>query len=342
MTAPLNPEEVDALMSAIQEGRVDPKAADLESGRVVPYDLTSRDRIIRGQMPTLDAIHEQIASVFGSSLAGRTRMRLQASCRPATLMKVADVQTMLAPPSVVAVITMGPSHGDALIVLEDGLADALLAAALGDRKARPEAAQAAPDAPAEPRRELTSVEKQVLKRLLAMFTDAMREAWSQVLPFKPEVSRFESDPRLATIAPPQEAAILATFEMSGAITGSLQLAVPFAAVEPAKRMLSAQPRSHAGADTRFTQALTQELARTPVELCAVLGRAVMTLEQLLSLETGAVLTLDTDEGSPVPILVQGRPKLTGVPRVTGGGIGVVIDRTDLTPDPHDGDDERAA
>jgi flagellar motor switch protein FliM len=340
VTAPLNPEEVDALMSAIQEGRVDPKAGDLEGGKVVPYDLTSRDRIIRGQMPTLDAIHEQIASVFGSSLAGRTRMRLQVTCRPATLMKVSDVQVMLAPPAVVAVITLGPSNGDALIVLEGDLADALLAAALGDRKMRPEKS----DEPLpETRRELTSVEKQVLKRLLSMFTDAMRDAWSLVLPFKPEVSRFESDPRLANVAPPNEAAILATFEMSGAINGSLQLAVPFAAVEPAKRMLSAQPRSHAGADARFTQALTQELCRTPVELCAILGKTVMTLEQLLSLETGAVLTLDTDEGSPVPVLVQGRPKLTGVPRVTGGGIGVVIDRADLTPGPGSGnDDERAA
>jgi len=73
MSSPLDQSEVDALMAAIQDGRVSGDGGHDADAPVVPYDLTSQDRIIRGQMPTLDSINERVASTFGSNLAGRTR-----------------------------------------------------------------------------------------------------------------------------------------------------------------------------------------------------------------------------------------------------------------------------
>lgn len=318
--ATLNPDEVNALMDAIKEGRVSEGAEDGNGpGRpVVPYDLTNRDRIIRGQMPTLDAINEQIASMLGTGLAGRTRLNLKVTSSPATLIKLVDFNALLAPPTIVGVIALGPGQGLALVALEPGLGDGLLAAAMGDRKVRVEEA-------AEARHELTSVERLVLKRLLGLLTDAMARAWSPVLPVRPEVLRFESDPRLAIIGPPNEAAILTTFEVAGAMTGRVQLVVPFATVEPVKKSLASPPRVNAGSDSRFAARLADELAAVPVEIAALLGRAVLSVQRVLALEVGDVITLDTDEGSPVPLLVEGRAKLEGQPRVVGGSHAIVLE-----------------
>ncbi|MBX7098351.1 MAG: FliM/FliN family flagellar motor switch protein [Myxococcaceae bacterium] len=317
--ATLNTDEVNALMDAIKEGRVNEPAAPQARGNVTPYDLTSRDRIIRGQMPTLDAINEQIASMVGTGLAGRTRLNLKVSSTPATLLKLVDFNALLAPPTIVGVMSLGASSGLALAAMEPGLGETLLAAALGDRKARAE------ESAGEPRRELTSVERLVLKRLLTLLTDAMTRAWAPVLPFKPEVLRFESDPRLAIIGPPNEAAILSTFEVSGAMTGRIQLAIPFAAVEPVKKMLSSPPRVSSGGDTRFTRRLAEELEQIPVEMSVQLGRTTIALSKVLDLAVGEVLTLDTDEGAPVTACIEGRPKLLGQPRVLGGSHAVVLD-----------------
>ena len=89
MPPTLDPEELSALMGAVREGTVAP-AARVPRSPVVPWDLTSRDRIIRGQMPTLDAINERVASMFASGLAGRTRVNLRITSSPATLLKFAD------------------------------------------------------------------------------------------------------------------------------------------------------------------------------------------------------------------------------------------------------------
>lgn len=332
--ATLNADEVNALMDAIKEGRVSEGdgSDDASQGNVAPYDLTNRDRIIRGQMPTLDAINEQIASILGTGLAGRTRLNLKVSSTPATLIKLVDFNALLAPPTIVGVIALGPGQGLALVALEPGLGDGLLAAAMGDRKARV-------DDMSDVRHELTSVERLVLKRLLSLLTDAMGRAWSPVLAVQPELIRFESDPRLAIIGPPNEAAILTTFEVTGAMTGRIQLVVPFATVEPVKKSLSSPPRVDGGSDSRFAARLADEIEAVPVELAALLGRTVLTVRRVLDLEVGHVITLDTDEGSPVPLLVEGRQKLEGQPRVVGGSHAIVLDHG-LADQPRD--EDRAA
>src|SRR5205823_4618627 len=127
--ANLNPEEVQALMSAIEQGKVQPSTST-GGAPVVPYDLTSHDRVIRGQMPTLDAINEQVASMFGIGLQGRTRLALRVTSAPATLLKFLDLQSLLEAPATIGVLALGVNAGQALVVLEGGVADALLAAAL--------------------------------------------------------------------------------------------------------------------------------------------------------------------------------------------------------------------
>ncbi len=325
MPATLTPEEIKALMGAIQDGRVSTEAGPTDRSQVVTYDLTSQDRIIRGQMPTLDAINEQVASMLGIGLAGRTRLALRVTSTPATLLKFADLVPLLAPPASVCILGLGSAHGFGLAVLEPGLAEALLAAALGDKRARsPEAAQ-------EARRELTSVEQLVLRRLLLILTDAMTQAWVGVVPFQPEVLRFELDPRMATIAPPTDVGIVSGFELKGGIEGRLQLVIPYAAVESAKQKLSSPRRLSQRADERFAEALAREVEQVPVELRGIYGRTKIPFAKLLELQAGDVLLLDTDEGKPVPLVVQGREKLRGTPSVSGGSLALVVDQSLRAP-----------
>ena len=50
----------------------------------------------------------------------------------------------------------------------------------------------------------------------------------------------------------------------------------------------------------------------------------MRLADLLGLKVGDVVTLNTSEGSQLPVLVQERPKMTALPKVVGGGMAVEI------------------
>ena len=336
MPATLSPEEVKALMSAIQDGKLPSEGGGRGThGPVANYDLTSQDRIIRGQMPTLDAINEQIAQQLAIGLTGRTRLAIRVSSAAATLLKFADLTPLLTPPASVCVLGLGPGYGFGLAVLEPGLAEQLLAAALGDRRSRQ------PEAAAEARRELTTVEQGVLKRLLGVLTDAISLAWAQVMPFAPEPLRFELDPRMATIAPPSDVGIISGFELTGSLEGRLQLVIPYAAVEPAKQRLSAPRQLSQRGDDRAARMMTREIEQVQVRMCGLLGRTRITLARLLELEPGEVLLLDHDEASPLPLLVQGREKLLGSPSVSGGAMAMKVERG-LVPLPHVGASAPAA
>lgn len=318
MASPLDPNEIEALMQAIQEGQVTPDASGSSEaqGPVVPYDLTSQDRIIRGQMPTLDSINDRIASVFGRTLSGRTRMELRVTAAPASLMKFVDITSLLNGQNAVGVMSLGAGHGLALVIIEGPLAQSLLAASLGDRKAKAQ--------PGDVRGELTHVEQVVLRQLLGLLSESMATSWESVLPFKPQVLRFESDPRMAAIANPSDVTILCAFEVTGPIDGRLMLAIPYAAVESAKKALSSPPRLGGQRDMRFGQALARELELVEVELRVEVGRYHLRMSDLLGLKVGDVVTLNTSEGSPLPVMVQERPKMTAMPKVLAGGIAVEV------------------
>jgi flagellar motor switch protein FliM len=321
--SPLEASEVDALMEAIGEGRL-PRGSGDPRGNVVPYDLTSQDRIIRGQMPTLDAVNDRVASLFGSGLAARLRLEARVVAAAATLLKFGEVTTLVRPPTTVVILTLGAGHGLAAVLLEGNLGQGLLAGALGDRKARPDA----PPAASGERSELTQVERLVLRHLLGLLCEAMASSWRDVLAFRPEVLRFESDPRLAAVAPPSEVAILCPFELTGTLSGRFQLVLPYAAVEPRKKLLASPPRLGAGADgdARFSAALARELEQVEVEVSAELGRRTMHLSELLALEVGHVLPLPAGTRAPVAVYVEGRLKASGSARVIEGAQVVSLDR----------------
>ena len=65
----LSQEEVDVLLKGLSGGEIDTDRTEHhEPGDILPYDLTSQDRIIRGRMPTLEMTTEKFARKNSYSL----------------------------------------------------------------------------------------------------------------------------------------------------------------------------------------------------------------------------------------------------------------------------------
>ena len=292
-------------------------------GTVVPYDLTSQDRVIRGQMPTLDAINEQVASMLGIGLAGRTRVTIRVTSWPGLPAQVRGPDPMLAPPASVCVIR--PGQGRQLRA-----AGARARAGRGDARRRP-GRQAGARPTRRPRRDPPRVHQRGAQRAappLLILTDGMAAAWAPVLPFRPEM--LASSPTRAWPSsrrrprPPCSAPSSST----GRIKGRLQLAMPYTAIESAKKTLVAARAAAPTPTSASPQPGRRDRAgqrRAP----GLLGKTRLPSASMLELQAGDVLTLDTGEGNPLPVFVQGRDKFTGQPTVSGGSMAIQIDRGPL-------------
>ena len=73
----LSQDEVDALLQGVTGGDIDTQVGDEDEltgeGGIVPYDLTSQERIIRGRMPTLEIIHQRFSRTFRSAISSMLR-----------------------------------------------------------------------------------------------------------------------------------------------------------------------------------------------------------------------------------------------------------------------------
>ena len=102
--------------------------------------------------------------------------------------------------------------------------------------------------------------------------------------------------------------------------------IPYAAVESAKQKLSSPRRLSQRADEKFAEALAREVEQVAVEVRGLFGSTRIPFARMLDLQIGDVVLLDTDEGRPVPVIVQGREKLRATPTVSGGSIAMIVDQ----------------
>ncbi len=84
-------------------------------------------------------------------------------------MQFGDVSGLFGPQNSVWILSLGPGHGQAVLMVEVPLARTLLSGALGDRSARTD-----PSAD-DNRHELTNVERRVLRSLLGIFCEALAD-----------------------------------------------------------------------------------------------------------------------------------------------------------------------
>ncbi len=323
--ATLEPEEIDTLMAAIEEGRVGQTRGPKVSGPVGPVDLTNPARNIPEPMPAFEQMAQRIGRRFGGAISGRIRRRVKASPVLNEKVTFGELMPQLLPPMVVAVMDLGIGPDTALVIIDAQLAESLMLAGLGAKEDDPPVV--------DEERSLTPLERGVIKRLMSYLADAVTLAFSGMMRLDAKLLRVESDPRMAVTADAKQMAILSTYRVEGDIEGELRLALPFSAFEGVRTKLNsppALPSERTGAD-QFTAALTGAMCGVELPVVVELGRVTVSVSELLALEEGAVLTLRTDENTPLPVRIGDRQKLRGRPTVVHGGLGVVVEDLGASP-----------
>ena len=319
--ATLNPEEIESLMAAIDEGTFGPPPTgpNAPSGPVSSCDLTNPERNIPEPLAVLEQVGDEIARLFASALVGRTRFRVSVQTTRVTRSRYEQLFSLMSPPNLTAVIQLGTSDDAALLIVERDLAERLLMAGLGGSGNALNTHAETID------NELTALERQVLMRLLGLICTPIRTAYANVIKLRPKLLRVESDPRLAATASQSSVAILSSFRMEGELEGQFQLAVPFSALEPARELLVGPVRKPLTVDPAFQAALQAHINAVEVDVTVSLGYCEMSLSRLQNLQPGDVLTLDTDEASLLDVHVGDRLKFLARPTVRNSNVAVTIE-----------------
>lgn len=294
----LQQDEVDALLRGLTGGEVEAETdvPDEDTG-VVSFDLSNQDRIIRGRMPVMEIVNDRFARLFTNSMVTAMRKRVDVNPISLDMSKFGDFMRSLPVPTSINIFKMDPLRGNGLLIVDSRLVFSLVENFLGGSGGQPKVEG----------RDFTAIEQGLIDRVVKICLSNLEEAWSPVHEVHIELVRSEVNPQFAAVVPPSDVVMVITFEveLENAI-GSLIACLPYSMLEPIRSKLHASFQSERlEVDHAWHNRFREQMLLIMVEMIVRLGRTTITGRQLLNLEEGDILLLDTDDDDLLEAEVEG-------------------------------------
>ncbi len=297
MNKVLGQDEVDALLRGLSGGEIESEQdIPVDEEGIVSFDLANQDRIIRGRMPVLEIVNDRFARLCTNALSNAVRKRVELNPISIDMTKFGEFMRSLPVPTSINIFKMEPLRGNAIIIVDSRLVFALVENVFGGAGSQPKIEG----------REFTRIEQAVVDKIVKIALDNMEESWRPVHDVKLELVRSEINPQFAAIVPPSDV------ELDTSL-GSMIICLPYATIEPIRSKLHASFQTERlEVDHAWVARLKERLLETPVDLKVHFGDTTITGNQLLRMQVGDVLVLDTDVEDLLTATVAGVKKYQGI------------------------------
>lgn len=310
----LSQDQIDALLSALDSGSASLQSIQEkgQSGDVRPYDFRHPSKFSREHTHTLHAIHESFGRLLGTQLTTQMRLPVQLEVASVDQLTYDEFMRSITNPTVVMIYRLLPLDGSILFEFTPGTAISIIERLLGG----PGSISGRP-------RELTDIEQTLMTNVMNKGMASFKEAWKHILPdLEPVIQALETNPRFVQICAPNDSVLVISFEMKlGESQGSMRLCLPYPTIEPV--LSNMQQQFFMGGSWRKDEshALSEELRRSinqiEVRLALLLGYTDITVRDLLNLQVGDVIQLNTQIHDSLPVTVEQNCKFLARPGILG-------------------------
>src|SRR5947207_2756184 len=300
MTDVLDQSEVDALLAAVEGGAMQQETAPTVLGAkakskvvVEVYASKRPARVSKDQMRALEALHEGFGRNFGAALSGYLRTIIEVSVAHIEQLTYSEFIHSLPNPTCFNLLKAEQLDGQLCLEISPLIIYPVIDRLLGGSNADLFI----------PQRPLTQIEQRLVQRITDRATHHLSEAWSNLTPVTFKVDDFESNPQLVQIVPPNETVVVIGFELKmGNRAGTMSLCIPYNVIEPIMGTLAAQNwfsyQRKAGQQDHLRK-LTSSLNTAPAAPRPFLARPTISVNELLSLKPGDLITTEKDKSHDV-------------------------------------------
>ena len=181
---------------------------------------------------------------------------------------------------------------------------------------------------------LTELERAILRRPFGRLLTAFGQAWRDFKPVDPQWSSLEFNPNAVHICTPSETMVVTTFQVEVAMAkGMLNLVVPFRYLKVSipntsydGYVLSKTGTNLGQAGGSVTPIFATKIGSAKVPVSVSLGRAELLFQELLGIEVGDTIKLDSEIREPLRVKVNGRTKFLGHPGIKEGKLAARVTR----------------
>ena len=316
----LSQSEIDKLLSALSDGSVSAEEvkAEEEERKVKNYDFKRPDRFSKDQIRTLFMLHESFSRLLNTYLSASLRTMVEIEVLSVEQLTYQEFVQSMANPSVIGILALPPLKGNIIVEVNTDVAFAYIDRVFGGEGKSGLKSRA-----------LTDIETAVMRRFIDTVTNYFKEAWSNVVEFRPNFETMETNPQFAQIVPPSDMVVLVTIHIKmGEVDGMMNICIPYLVLEPVMSKLTTSFWVAASADKESTPEqvadLQRKIERTQVPFKVELGSVDITINEFLTLGFGDVLQLDTLTQDELVCYVGSNAKFRARPGTSGKRMAVQI------------------
>jgi len=315
----LSQNEIDDLLKALTTGEIDAQQMQTAKNekKVKLHDFRRASKFGKDHIKTLNIIYDNYARLVTNFLTGYLRTLVQVDVMTVEALPYSDFSNSVSNPVIIAIIDFAPLSGSIILEIDPNIAFALVDRILGGKGYSIERI-----------REFTEIELAILERIIIQMLNMMREPWENVLPIRPRLDKIETNAQFAQIVAQNETVALVTFSARiGDTDGMINICIPHMVVEPIVSKLSTRlwfSNIVKEATPEMKDALEQKVRTTPIPIKAILGETTVTVNEIIDLQVGDVLPLNTGINDEMQILVGDLLKFNAVPGVRKNKIAMKI------------------
>lgn len=315
----LSQSEIDALLSALSTGDVEPEQLKdkEEKHKIKKYDFRSPQKFSKDHIRTLEMVHDSFARIVSNFLSGQLRKHVKIEIQSVEQITYEEFVHSIPNPTIITIFKMNPLQGNLLLEMNPQFSFQILDILLGGTGQRYEKSK-----------EFSEIEKNILSNITTEMIKSMVLAWDGILDVKPEFELLETNPSAnQTLAPNEPVALLSFLVELGKSTTYMNLCIPYLSVEKILDKLVVQYWFKTDDDELKDEAqekLKKGIEPVEVNMHVELGKTEITIDNFLKLVKGDVLVLDSQCSNPVKVFVEEKECFIGKPGSIGKNMGVEI------------------
>jgi flagellar motor switch protein FliM len=301
----LSQEEIDKVFRNLRDSEDDDPAK-----RALPYDFRRPDRIAKDQLRAIHLLHENFSRSLASSLSAYLRTYVLVNLVSVEQLSFMEFSQCLPSPTCLVALGMKPFEGSAVLELNPALVFPIIEMLLGGNA----------KLPLKVTREITEIEQSVMDGIFRIILQDLKTAWHAVTPLEFSIMARETEPQLLRILAPNEAVVAVSIEVRiGENTGMMNIGVPSIVIKMLRHKFDQQWSVRKSESTDEEKERMLRLIRPAlVHLDGRLAGPTLSVNDLMDLKEGDVLSFDYPVGRFVDLNISGKLKFRGHVVVAGG------------------------
>lgn len=313
MAEVLSQQQIDEMLNQLMTGNVDIENMEKEqSKKIKEYDFRSPKRFTREQLKLLNSIYDNFSWMFCLQLSSMLRVNCEMEIVAVEEQQYYEYNNALNDAVLVGIFSMlkGPHGEDKPLLVEISreisfsMIDRLLGGS-GDGY--------------NIQRDYTDIEISILEYLFKQMASIMKNAWQNYVEVVSELSSIETNARLLQTVSPDEtvAIIIFNITLNNDLAGKMSICIPAETLEAVYKQFRLKHTRQLNKNISISDDSKREhimgvLETSELTINAYLGKTEISLKDLLNLQTGDIIPLNTSiKEDPVSLEVESVPWYKG-------------------------------